>query len=275
MDVPVSHLNNRLALQLPAQLPLGLVFVLGEVEKFVNEDNGDSTHKQFNLIEEEHQVRCLLSERVLSGVNLQEGSNIRAGGHLIFDPTRADYYLLVRDIEIVQTSSSEPLTTAVTQDEMNSIMDDVRKRAEAANMVQSELPPWVEKMAPIKNKEGVAGTDNATVSREKHSKELNNKQLAQLTAAMDSEDDVELTSGLLEVAKKLNQVRGIQPIENNSYGIQLPVSEARYAYPSDIEDPDILKPTGKITTDRILMLVIIVALALFLLIMLLFIVRGF
>lgn len=274
MDVSVSHLNNRLALQLPAQLPLGLVFVLGEVEKFMDEDNGNSTRKQFNLIEKEHQVRCLLTERVLSGANLQEGSNIRAGGHLIFDPTRADYYLLVRDIEIVQTSSSELLTTAVTQDEMNSIMDDVRKRAEAENMVQSELPSWVKKMSPIKNKESLEETDSETITREYNTKELNNKQLAQLTEAMDSEDDVELTSGLLEVAKRLNQVRGIQPIEGSNYGIQLPVSEAQYAYPSDIEDPDILRPTGKITTDRILMLVIIVALTLFLLIMLLFIVRG-
>ena len=41
MDISVSHLNRRMALQIPAEFPLGLVFVVGEVEvdsTLVNED---------------------------------------------------------------------------------------------------------------------------------------------------------------------------------------------------------------------------------------------
>ena len=32
MDISVSRLNKRMALQLPAEFPLGLVFVVGEVK---------------------------------------------------------------------------------------------------------------------------------------------------------------------------------------------------------------------------------------------------
>ena len=106
MDISVSHLNNRLALQLPAQLPLGLVFVLGNIEKLVSGDNDGYPYPQFDLVEKEHRVRCLFSERVVLDVDLQEGNTIRAGGHLIFDPKQADYYLLVRDVETINSGSS-------------------------------------------------------------------------------------------------------------------------------------------------------------------------
>ncbi|MBE2223994.1 MAG: exodeoxyribonuclease VII large subunit [Anaerolineae bacterium] len=272
MDVSVSHLNNRLALQLPAQLPLGLVFVLGKVERCVDGDNGRSLHKQFDLVEKEHRVRCVLSERVMVEEDVQEGSTIRAGGHLIFDPKRADYYLLVRDVEIVQ---AQPVSPAVSQVGMASMMAEVQKRAAAEALVQSELPPWVKKLSPVEFREPLGETNGEVVFQESDVTGAEKNQLAQLTAAMDSDEDVELTSSLLEVAKKLNQARGIQIEENNSFGMPPPVMGAYYAYPTDIEDPDAYTPTGKITSDRILVLVIIVALMLFLMIMLLFIVRGF
>ena len=37
MDISVSQLNNRLALQLPPELPLGLVFVTGKVKDLLIE----------------------------------------------------------------------------------------------------------------------------------------------------------------------------------------------------------------------------------------------
>ena len=45
MDISVSRLNNRLALQLPTELPLGLVFVVGTVENITWINDGDEqTH---------------------------------------------------------------------------------------------------------------------------------------------------------------------------------------------------------------------------------------
>jgi len=275
MDISVSHLNNRLALQLPAQLPLGLVFVLGDIEKFIDGDNGSSSYKQFDLVEKEHRVRCLLSERAALDVDIQEGNTIRAGGHLIFDPTQADYYLLVRDVEITSSLTLASTPSAVSNAEMGSMLEDVRKRAEAAKLVQGELPPWVKKMAPIEYIEDTIEENSAAAIREDNGNEVERNQLAELSAAMDSDEDVELTSSLLEVAKKLNQARGVPLEEGTSSGLPSPVLGARYAYPTDVEDPDAYAPTGKVTSDRILVLVIIVALMLFLMIMLLLIVRGF
>ena len=271
MDVSVSHLNNRLALQLPAELPLGLVFVLGVVEKFVNGDNGRSGHTQFDLVEKEHRVRCLLSERVVLEEDVQEGSTIRAGGHLIFDPKRADYYLLVRDVEIVQLL---PVSPSVLHMDMVSMMAEVQKRAAAEDLVQSELPPWVKKMSPVEFREVLMEANGEAVVQENDENGVEKKQLAQLSEAMDSDEDVELTSSLLEVAKKLNQARGVQVEEGDAFAMP-PVLGSRYVYPTDVEDPDAYAPTGKVTADRVLVLVIIVALMLFLMIMLLFIVRGF
>ena len=41
MDIPVSRLNKRMALQLPPELPLGLVFVVGNL--ITQADGGSST----------------------------------------------------------------------------------------------------------------------------------------------------------------------------------------------------------------------------------------
>ncbi len=275
MDISVSHLNNRLALQLPAQLPLGLVFVLGVIEGLIEAENGHNSQPQFDLVEKAHRVRCLFSDRVALDADLQEGSTIRAGGHLIFDPTRADYYLLVRDVEIVNLLPQASVPSTVAKAEMGLMMEDVRKRAAEAKLVPGELPIWVKKMAPVEYSEDVGDGNGITAVQDNNGNELERKQLAELSAAMESDEDVELTSSLLEVAKKLNQARGVQLEESGSSGLLPPVMGSRYAYPTDVEDPDAYTPTGKITTDRILILVIIVALALFLLIMLVLLTSGF
>lgn len=275
MDISVSHLNNRLALQLPAQLPLGLVFVLGKIEKLVSGDNNGYPHPQFDLVEKEHRVRCLFSERVALDVDLQEGNTIRAGGHLIFDPKQADYYLLVRDVEIIHSLAPVNAQSTVSKAEKGLMLEDVRKRAEAAKLVQEDLPPWVKKMAPIEYREDRVEANGDLVVGESNENEVERKQLAELSAAMESDEDVELTSSLLDVAKKLNRARGVQLEEDAPLGLSSPVLGSRYAYPTDVEDPDAYAPTGKGTSDRILILVIIVALMLFLLIMLLLLTNGF
>lgn len=275
MDISVSHLNNRLALQLPAQLPLGLVFVSGNIEKLVSGDNGGYSLPQFDLVEKEHHVRCVFSERAGLDVDLRVGTTIRAGGHLIFDPKQADYYLLVRDIEVMNlpTQASEPST--VSKAEMGLMLEDVRKRAEAAKLVQEDLPPWVKKMAPAEYSEDAIEENGGFAVQGGNGNEVEKKQLAELSAAMESDEDVELTSNLLEVAKKLNRARGVQLEEGTQLGLSSPVLGSRYAYPTDVEDPDAYTPTGKSTSDRILVLVIIVALMLFLLIMLVLLTNGF
>jgi hypothetical protein len=158
---------------------------------------------------------------------------------------------------------------------MNWVMEDVRKRAEAAKLVQEELPPWVKKLAPVDYSEDKGEVNGDISVRESNGSELEKKQLAELSAAMESDEEVELTSSLLEVAKKLNQARGIQLEEVNPKGLPSPMIGSRYAYPTDVEDPDAYTPTGKGTSDRILILVIIVALMLFLLIILVLLTNGF
>ena len=94
MDISVSRLNGRLASKLPPELPLGLVFVIGKV---VQKDADG-----FVLSEEAHQLNCQLAEEM----EVQVGNEVRASGHLMFDPEKLQYYLLARDVEVVTTEPS-------------------------------------------------------------------------------------------------------------------------------------------------------------------------
>ena len=148
MDIPVSRLNNRMALQLPAELPLGLVFVVGEVER--PHGGGDDDQISFYLSEKGFLLRCRLSERASREARLTEGSRIRAGGHLAFDPQRAEYYLLARDVEIieeavakapvVETSPGPPAVQSGARVPLAPILADITKRAKAASLTPAALP---------------------------------------------------------------------------------------------------------------------------------------
>jgi hypothetical protein len=202
MDISVSHLNHRLALQLPAELPLGLVFVVGRVANLEEGENGRFSTPQFDLIEQSHRVRCVLSERTASEVTLNNGDRIRAGGHLAFDAQRAAYYLLVRDVEVVLPLT--PVETAVS-DEQNglaAVLSDVKKRSDAARRTQTPLPAWVQKIAPPEvQAELPAAADEPPLPsypmRRQEEVGLEADLLARLSAAMDSEDEVELTPEML------------------------------------------------------------------------------
>jgi hypothetical protein len=274
MDVSVSHLNNRLALQLPAQLPLGLVFVLGVVESLDEKRNARSETPQFDLVESEHQVRCQLSERAAAEVSLVEGMRVRAGGHLVFDPKRVNYYLLVRDVEVVDVPDSNPLALnpIVERSELASVLDEVRNRADSAKLAEGDMPLWVKRLAPpefrAKDVEGIE--DETAVVPETARPDPDMEAVAALSAAMDSPEDVELTDSLLVVAQKLNQARwGLS--QGSSANGAPKVSQNDYRYVPDIEDPDAYPPTGRRSADRILLLIIIIGLILFLVIMLAFI----
>lgn len=142
MDIRVSQLNKRMTLQIPNELPLGLVFVVGKVVDLAPAGSDDSHDLvAFYLLDGDHRLRCRLSERAGREVNIREGDTVRAGGHLSFDPARADYFLLARDIERIAESESRPRSPA-------SLVTDLEKRAQAASLAPAELPGWVKEIAP-------------------------------------------------------------------------------------------------------------------------------
>lgn len=142
MDVPVSRLNQRMALQLPAELPLGLVFVVGQVQLPAELEASRAPRSgQFYLRDKEYRLPCRLSERAAAEFRLEHGQMVRAGGHLVFEPALASYYLLARDIERLDgfRPTAKPLAA---------IIADNNRRETAASLTPAELPPWVQQMAP-------------------------------------------------------------------------------------------------------------------------------
>jgi hypothetical protein len=203
MDIPVSRLNQRMALQLPSELPLGMVFVVGIVEGKEHSEAGDN-FGYFFLVEKRFRVRCLLSEHTTSDTEFVNGDRIRAGGHLAFDPQQAHYYLLARDIEILQeVDSEEPSGSA--------IMADIDRRSEETGLVPAELPVWVKQLAPPELMEelGISVPDESDDSDVEQDDSDQSDPLRQrtdgamlsmsdelinfLSMAMDSADEVELT----------------------------------------------------------------------------------
>jgi hypothetical protein len=215
MDISVSHLNNRLALQLPAELPLGLVFVVGTVSNLAEPatdefltTNGRSRQAQFELVEGEHRLRCQLVAREAQRVRLHEGIQVRVGGHLMFDVHHADYYLLARDIEHLGGDES-PLVDRPEgirdQQALASILADIKKRSDASQIASSNVPIWVQKIAPpeVQAELGLTAetTDEADTAAAGEAQPsppaLNEELVAYLSSAMDSEDEVELDSEIL------------------------------------------------------------------------------
>lgn len=206
MDISVSRLNSRMVLQVPTELPLGLVFVVGEVQNLATPSE-EVPYTHFDLVEAGHHLHCRLSPRVAEEVLLKERNSVRAGGHLVFDPHLARYYLLARDLEVLPG-----LTPGRTK--MAPILEDVKKRADAAALVRTELPQWVKMLAPpeIQAELGLleeetavdtpAGSETPDSTDEAMDLlapvgDLPDDMLAFLAEAMESSDDVELTPEML------------------------------------------------------------------------------
>jgi hypothetical protein len=210
MDISVSRLNNRLALQLPNELPLGLVFVLGRVQNLQQKSAGNQASAViFDLMEEGHAIRCRLSRRAAEETVLEEGILIRAGGHLSFDPMQADYFLFARDVEIVleagpPTAVSDPLDlpSRLEKSGLGKVLTDVKKRSDAVKEPTGHLPDWVRRMAP----DGVVSPEDdyndegetTAVSAIPSPPALDPKLVDFAAKAMESEEDVELTPALLD-----------------------------------------------------------------------------
>lgn len=192
MDISVSRLNGRLASKLPPELPLGLVFVVGSVSRL---------HKDgFVLAEETHYLNCHTKD----DAPLHVGDEVRASGHLMFDPERLQYYLLARDIEVMKSDPLGALTgnsreILADSEELLTALTAVKARAAAAPDTKgNDLPVWVRKLAPP---EVQAETDEAPGEPEpkvpKRTAVLDEKLVTMLSAAMDSEEDLEVTPELL------------------------------------------------------------------------------
>lgn len=211
MDISVSRLNNRLALQLPVELPLGLVFVMGQVCDVVHVTNMKEQDEQvsdiwFKLQENHYHLQCVLSARAATEVNLVEGNRIRAGGHLIFNAREANYYLLARDVEVVETEMVQQVSShkQAGRTALTPILADIKKRSEAAQIAQAELPVWVQRMAPpeVQAEMDANSDEEATaVSRPLPNKSediLNEELVTFLSDAIEDLEDVEVTTELLE-----------------------------------------------------------------------------
>ncbi|MFW5943324.1 MAG: hypothetical protein ACOC9X_05280 [bacterium] len=222
MDISISRLNNRMALQVPAELPLGLVFVVGQVARLQRSRDGKVVF--FELVQGRHRLPCRLPGRVAREALLQEGDRVRAGGRLLFNPHLAGYLLVTRDVEV--------LPQRAAGSSLQSIIDDARSRQgqtqntgpQAASPVQPELPTWVTRLAPPevrreldRQAEGEAedgpGLDEPGAGSGEPSSEvdavadmetdspadatLSPAMVAFLSQAIDSNEDIELTAEML------------------------------------------------------------------------------
>lgn len=215
MDISVNQLNRRLALQLPTELPLGLVFVMGNVGYVAyeeeDEDGRTPPHVLFDLEQNGYHLRCKLSQREASRVVLHEGDEVRLGGHLAFDVRQADYYLLARDVEIMGGGrDSDPLAIDLGQlveDEaaFTAALTGIKRRSNVARQAPVELPDWVQKIAPPEMQETIVVNrdDESMASRQTYSPSLgvrlplDEELVAFLSLAIESDEDVELTPELL------------------------------------------------------------------------------
>ncbi|MDX1665452.1 MAG: OB-fold nucleic acid binding domain-containing protein [Candidatus Promineifilaceae bacterium] len=211
MDIAVSALNNRMTLQIPAELPLGLVFVVGRVTDL----RRAVPLSRFFLADGEHRLHCWLPSHVIKETLLEEGDRVRVGGELQFDPRIAAYRLLARDLEILPPN-------ARVRRSVRPILEDLKRRAEANALVQTELPRWVQEIAPEEVRaelalaaeaerkaaerasgavapqveratEAVAGVEAKSPS----SRALPPEMVAFLSSAIDSDEEIELTPEMI------------------------------------------------------------------------------
>jgi len=234
-----------MVLQVPPELPLGLVFVVGQVHN-LNDSREEELSMQFDLVESGYHLRCQITSRLADDLIVQEGDMVRAGGHLAFDTQAARYFLLARDLEIV-------LETAEAQTKRAAIMADINQRAEAAKLVRTDLPHWVKQLAPPEVQEELGLAERQDIAEEevsaaKDSREvdanilipqasMSDEMLSFLSEAIDRQDDVEITPEIL--AQFIPLQAQPESVEKTPAG-----SETR-----DLPPPASTRPLPETTTD--------------------------
>jgi len=238
MDISVSHLNSRLALQIPTELPLGLVFVMGKVTNLTNRDkalhqNSEKYPLSFDLVENGYILHCLLTARAADETPVANDNQIRAGGHLVFDVQQASYYLLTRDVEVV-VKEPAPVEKTVGRSALTPVLADIKKRSEVAASNRTDMPVWVQRLAPPEIR---AEMQIPILEREADKVEeqgnLNDDLIDFLSEAIESPEDVELTSDLLqEIAPEVSahhptKLAGIYEVPPAAPVQTVPISRSR------------------------------------------------
>lgn len=195
MDITVSHLNERMALRVPSELPLGLVFIVGQVEA-IRPYPQNPEEVTLQLTDEDHSLPCRLPQQVADEMQLSGDERVRAGGHLVFDKREARYYLLARDIEV--------LPSLVRDDEEETTLPPPAvasvQEPEDGHLVAAELPPWVRQLAPpeVQWQLGVSPAPAETdIPVDDEVIPLPAALIDYLSQAIDSDQEIELTPSLV------------------------------------------------------------------------------
>ena len=240
MDISVRRLNGRLATKLPPELPLGLVFVVGKVAQ--------AEERRFVLTEGQYFLSCQTAETI----DLKTGDEVRASGHLMFDAERLQYYLLARDVEIVASeqvmiSSETSRELLVENQALLAALAAVKARAAVAPTEKpDELPVWVRKLVPpeVATEEvdeqtfvEIPASQRTTVT----AVALDEGLVSMLSAAMDSDEDLELTPELLASFQMTRSERVGEAIQEMSgdrlMDTAVPTAPTSYR-PANREDTD-------------------------------------
>lgn len=208
MDISVSHLNNRLSIQLPQELPLGLVFVTGTVsfsDSTVFTElvaHGRYKHIHFDLTDDRYRIRCVLVVRAMLDYDVELGSRVRVGGHLRFDSQRADYYLLARDLErLDEDVLGEAEEIEADQEEVAALLADIRKRT-SKQQIPTDLPEWVQNLAPESMQQEADLSDEPELELSEANSELSEEAseaalVSSISALLDEVEDIELTPEMI------------------------------------------------------------------------------
>ena len=259
MDISVSLLNNRMALQVPGELPLGLVFIVGRVENLGAPVEGAV---RFELADAGYRLRCRLPAAVAEETLLKEKDQVRASGHLVFDPHSAQYQLLARDIEVLAAHASGQEKGKIAGAQETSPQDTaqrtaaVQSQATAASLVPTELPPWVRKLAPpeVKEELGMAqereepelSSEMEAVEEEgqkavDQTAQLPPEMVSFLSSAIDSDEEIELAPEMIaeylpEATRRREVVPAGQAVGDVVEDETAPVTEEGAGAPAD--EPD-------------------------------------
>lgn len=202
MDITVSRLNERMALRVPSELPLGLVFIVGQVDA-IQPTFQASGEVALRLADGNHSLLCRLPQQVAEEMQLAGNERVRAGGHLVFDTREARYFLLARDIEVLPPPGRDDETTPPSP-----AVAPVQEPVDDGRLVAADLPPWVRQLAPpeVQSELGMMPPAAAeTTPSEDETIPLPAALVDYLSQAIDSDQEVELTPTLFhELVERFN-----------------------------------------------------------------------
>jgi hypothetical protein len=202
MDISVSRLNERMALRVPSELPLGLVFIVGQIEE-MRPYPPNPQEVALQLVEGDHSLPCRLPRQVADEMQLAGRERVRAGGHLVFDTRQARYYLQARDIEVLP--AMQPPDAHSLPPETRRFLAEIEQRDREVRLAPAELPSWVRQLAPPEiqaelgfvQPEPQRAYEPAPTEAEAELPLIPQEILDFLSAAMDSDEDVELTPDVM------------------------------------------------------------------------------